>query len=35
MQLISPEDRDERKDVYDRRNCGWAARPGHNVNGFM
>ncbi|KAF5989794.1 hypothetical protein FBULB1_559 [Fusarium bulbicola] len=33
MQLVSPEEAEERRMFYKENNIGWVARPGHNVNG--
>ncbi|KAF5699701.1 interferon-induced GTP-binding Mx2 [Fusarium mundagurra] len=33
MQLVSPEEAEERRMFYKENNIGWVARPGHNTNG--
>ncbi|KAG4261955.1 hypothetical protein FPRO04_13985 [Fusarium proliferatum] len=33
MQLVSPEEAEERRMFYKENNIGWVARPGHNPNG--
>ncbi|KAF4421782.1 Interferon-induced GTP-binding Mx2 [Fusarium acutatum] len=33
MQLVSPEEAEERRMFYKENNIGWVARPGHNANG--
>ncbi|EWZ30356.1 hypothetical protein FOZG_15845 [Fusarium oxysporum Fo47] len=33
MQLVSPEEADERRMFYKENNIGWVARPAHNANG--